>query len=531
VYFIKTHKYLFLLVILLFVAKLYINSFLLAENGDTYDFFKIAYFLQNFNLDYQSKRMLFLPFLMAPFPSDYFVSIGRVWINLFYVCSVAIFYFYIKNVLGSKKDNLVSVCATLVFAFNIIIFENSFYILADSIFLFFNLLYLYVLKTKGLKSYKTLAFITVLAFYTRPEGLILGFITFVLYTAKSINNKKVETGFIFYCLISGLLVLPYFLRNLYFYDSFFYSGYLSDKAGFLFSWDLIVRRASNFVFGTGGIWLLPTLTLIVDNKNLEELIYKNIPELLVFSVYSVVLLLWGPYSRLYSVPVTILIITTFLLTSTYKPKKPSFKRIFVATAIFVSLSAFYFYTVQIIDSTDFGFRKVGKGASLLFSGFIFFLVVVYTLQKLTFKKFIVAFTFLIVVLNLAVFFDRFIVTRYKYYTIKQAVEYYLDNYKDEGKLAYDSDSGVETWFLKDWRGDFDYLKVHEPFNIWAEKNNVVFAISTQEGGFNDKFMDVAFIGREESVNSSIIKEFKSPLFFGSTKLIKLENYKGYKPLN
>lgn len=553
--FVKKNKLIFSILLLLFGIKILSNWLLLAENGDTYDFFKIAYFFQNYNLDYASKRMPLLPLLLTPFPSHYFVAIGRVWINIFYFLTVVLAYKYFYSLVSNKvirlKSNkeiskeFISFLFAAVIATNILIFENSYYILADTIFLFFNVLYLYMIRKDGLDKPFLLALISALAFYTRPEGMILFLITGLLYLIALIKNKanvkserlkvkQILLQAIIYGVIGLVLIAPYFLRNYYYYNSFFYSGYLEDEAGFLFDKVTIMQRFSNFLYAVGGVWLLPTLYILFkswDNKfrisNLGfrilnvDLHKSFLPEALVFIVYSLALFIWGPYPRLYTIPTFLALTLVYYLLANIQKIKIKWQDIIIV-AILTSVSIlFYVYAVQFLDQTDYGYRKVGKAAAIILSLPMILYFYLYHIQKISKKTLIVLFTVTLILINLVIFVDKFRITRYKYYTIKQATLDYIEQYSKEGNLGYDSLSDVETWYLRDFNGTYDFIKTGLPMSTWAKENNIKYLISTEEGNFNDKIAD---FGKLDENNSTVVKRYKSPFFPGETILIRIDKY-------
>ncbi|MBP7859698.1 hypothetical protein KA001_01905 [Patescibacteria group bacterium] len=512
------------LIALLFAFKLWLNSFLLAENGDTYDFFKIAYSIQNNNWLYESKRMPFLPLLLSIFPSEWFVWIGRIWINLFYFASIFVFYkilrIYIKsssNQLTSKLANQLTLGATIIFATNLIIFENSFYILADTIFLFFNLLYLYLILKKNYNAL-ILAIISLLAFYTRPEGLILVIVTLLIYFKLNKNILKNSTKYIA-LVIFGLI--PYILKSYYILQDPLKSGYFDDKAGFIFTTESVLERISNFTFFTGGFFLIPLLILCINlnwNRKKTILLIFN-PIFLIFILNSILLFLWGPYPRLYSILIAMCIIGVFKILINSKDSKFNMQRVFLAILSLIALACFYIYATQVLHHNDFGYTKYGKGISILFSFLIIFLSVIYTKFKWSFNKFILIFTIFVVFLNIAVFTDKFNITRYKYYSIKLCIEKYIDLSKDNKKIAYSTLTGLEEWYIKDFEYKYRYLGNEKTFEKWRIENNVNYIITSLESGHKDS---LGHIKMAKYPDSKIIFEAKTPFFIGSTKLIKLD---------
>ncbi len=121
-------------VVLLFIGKIQFNNLLKAENGDTYSFFKIAYFMETGTYIESAKRLPLLPLLLTLGEPDNYVQTGRLIISLFYFASIFVFYLFVKNFLTSKT----AILATITFALNLIILDNSIYIMSDPLFLFFS---------------------------------------------------------------------------------------------------------------------------------------------------------------------------------------------------------------------------------------------------------------------------------------------------------------------------------------------------------------------------------------------------------
>ena len=506
------------IITIIFFIKLIINQLLLAENGDTYDFFKIAYYLQQANFNYHSKRHILLPILLTPFPPENFVFFGRIIINVFYFLSVFVFYEIVKKLLNNQ---FTAILATLTFAFNYIIFENSFYILADSLFLFLNLSYIYIYKKNNHQKPLYLSIVSALAFYTRPEGAILVLVTVILYAKNFYKNNLLTNfkllkniGFLKYLLSLAILLLPHFLRNFIYYKNPFHSGYFSDPAGFIFDKASFLLRISNLFFGHGGFWLIPVIVLFFNFNKLKHLKL----EILLLFLYLVALFLWGPYIRLYTIPIGLLIFITFALLNT--APKINQQKIFIAFFITLILAIFYLYIVQIYNYRDLGFSKLGKALCLL--GSIIIVILSYFIYyKNKFNKYLLLITTtLIIFLNLGLFVDKFYITRHKYSTIKQAVQYYLQ-VKDNGEnLSYSNESGVESWYLKDFTKRY-YYGGNTNLSTYLKTNNIKYFITTDEMGYKDNFSKLNLNNIEKF---TIVKKYKSPFFPGSTKLVKIIDY-------
>ena len=115
---------------------------------------------------------------------------------------------------------------------------------------------------------------------------------------------------------------------------------------------------------------------------------------------------------------------------------------------------------------------------------IIFIPIVYVKLKIPHKKFIFIISSLIVLLNLIVFFDKFRYTRYKYYSIKNCIQAYV-NLNSKEKLAYASLSGLEEWYLRDEKKQYQYLGSIRSFDNWRTQNNVNYIITTFESGHKD----------------------------------------------
>ena len=296
---------------------------------------------------------------------------------------------------------------------------------------------------------------------------------------------------------------------------------MEDEAGFLFSLKSLGLRISNFVYGLGGVWLLPVFSIVLIRIYRNIKITNNI-YLILGVIYSVLLLAWGPYIRLYSFPISLIILWLFKLIIDFNKigkYSISYKTVTITTFTLIVSLVFYYIAVQKLDQTDLGYRKLGKGLSILFSFPILICFLLYMKRIINFSKLIILISVFICILNIVVFAEKFSITRYKYYTIKQATELYLEKYNNEGNLGYNSESGVETWYLKDFEHKYDYHPAKKgSLQKFALENNIKYIVVTKELGYNDKFTDY---GKLKKTNSVIIQSFESPFFKGKTSLVKL----------
>ena len=170
----------FFSILSLFIFKIYLNSFLLAENGDTYDFFRVAYEFKQGNFLVESKRMPLFTSILSVVPEDSFIIWGRLLNNLFYFLSIFFVYLLIREIF--KLEFKISLLYSTMFALFYPILDNSFFIMADTLFLLLTLVFLYfAVKNKSI--YLT-TIISIFAFYTRFEGFICFPCYFLNFTKK-----------------------------------------------------------------------------------------------------------------------------------------------------------------------------------------------------------------------------------------------------------------------------------------------------------------------------------------------------------
>jgi hypothetical protein len=492
-----------LIFLFLFTLKIYLNNFLMAENGDTYDFFRISYELSNGNFLYESKRLPLYSLLLVPFDYTDFVFYGRIINNLIYFLSVVFFYKLIS--LKFKLAMYEKILFTSIFAFNFVIFDNSFFILSDSLLLLFAVIFFYGYE-KNYSSY-FLAFIASLAFYTRFEGvlLIVGLLVLIFFQKKYLEIFKISIFFI-------LLSLPLFLRI--YLTSLTEASYLSDQAGFILSSKNVLKAFGSLFFATGGFWLLSVYLIDKANQDfikaprlLVKYISSNLYEIL-FILFSLLLILWGFYIRLYSVPIMLSILYFIkFIKSDYQ-----FKKIWL---VLMSI-LFFIYNVQFLDHFDLGFYKYSKIVSILLS----LLIVGILIYKKIDKKFkIIAVSILIIIINLFIFFEKFFATNYKYYTLVQASEYALQN--DLKNVAYFDESGVQKWYFKDFDERYKYFVNNESLSNWLKINNIEYIMITEEMGYQ---IDSINKIKKNIKNLEIVNNFESSYIGGKTTIYKLKDH-------
>lgn len=498
------HFFISLLVVLLFVVKLHINNFLMAENGDTYDFFKISFQISQGNFFYESKRLPLYSLLLAPFNSEDYVFYGRIINNLIYFLSV--FFFYKLISYKFKLELVEKILFTGIFAFNFVIFDNSFFILSDSLLLLLAILFLYLYE----KNYSIflLTIIGSLAFYTRFEGALLigSLVLLKLFQKKYIEIIKISILFL-------LLAIPLLLRL--YLTSQSDANYLEDQAGFILSTKNILKAFGSLFFATGGFWLLGVYLSDKNNQNLiqkpKELIKylsTNIYEIL-FILFSVLLILWGFYIRLYTVPIMICILYYIRFL------KSDIKISMVWLSAIPML--FFIYNVQVLDHFDLGFYKYSKVLAVILSLVI---LIVISYKKLNIRPKIYITSVLIILLNLFIFFEKFFATNYKYYTIVQASEFALKN--NLQNVAYFDESGVQKWYFKDFDSKYNYFLSRESLTNWLIQNQINYLMISDEMGYKMGQIDKA---KKDIEKLEIVAEFNSNYSGGRTVIYKLENHR------
>jgi len=478
-------KFFFIIVIFisLFSLKIFSNNFLLAENGDTYDFFRVAYEYKQGNYLVESKRMPLFPFLLSFANPEDFVFWGRVLNNLFYFGVVLLVFKIFNNYLY-----------TLVFALFYPVFDNSFFIMADSLFLFLVLLFIYLnLQNKNL--YLVL-FVSTLAFYTRFEGILL----FGAVLLSQILNRRIKELPIT-ILYSLLAVFPYFAKNYYLYQNILKVGYLEDSSGFILNAKNILKAFGTFLFVSGGFYLFP---IIASNyQRIKNLQIKT--NFILFAGISLLLIFWGFYIRLYTVPLFFMFLALIYVLEHYK--KP--KNIFILFSLISFI--FYLYQVQILDHLDLGENKFSKSLVILLSFVILYFYYFY--EKYSFSKQVILTS--IIFLNLSLFSTKFLETREKYFTLVQASEFALQN---KLKVGYADESGVSKWYLKDFNQKLNFLNTRETFDKWVASNQIEYFIYTEELGFQDKKIKDKI---SEIKNYEKLIEFKSNFSGGKTAIFKI----------
>ena len=496
-----------LAITIVFLLKLWINSYLLGENGDTYNFFNIALSIKTGSSLLEEKRMPLFPLLLSISQSDSFIIYGHLLVNLFYFLSIILFFYTLKYYVKEFKW---LVLGTLIFATNMIIVDNSFYIMSDALFTLLFLMFLYVYNRSARNinrnSILLLSLIAFGAFYTRPEGglliLILGVITII-----SKNYKQL----LFFCLLGAALALPIIIKSITLAQLGLSVGYLSDKAGLNITFKNIYMGISLILFGIGGSWVIPQIYLI---KNRHKKITAELLslEFLAFACFSGVLVLWGPYIRLYSVPIVLLIIFfTREWEHAGEISVSKFKYI-VVTAINLIL---FTIAVQIFNQRDLGMFKLSKAVTISLS-FAVSLFIFWYYRK---RRFIYAILFVssIIIINLTVFVERFVATRYKYYTIVEASKYYKDRFQKEETIAYSDESGVEKWYLRDYRTVVYPPNIRSGFiENWLSNNDVHYFILTEEMGDNSENEKALKVFLK---NYPVVREFHSKGYGGYSKIV------------
>jgi hypothetical protein len=474
----------------------------MAENGDTYDFFKISYELQQGNFFYDSKRLPLYSLLLTPFSSDYFIFYGRIINNLLYF--LAVFFFYKIISFKFKLENFEKYLFTLIFALNFIVFDNSFYILSDTLFLFLIVLFFYFYE-KGY-NWIYLLLISVLSIYTRFEGLLLLFTLLFIY----FFNKEFKK-FFKNMLVAFVLLIPLFLKSYYSINTG--GSYLNDEVGFILRYQNVLKALGSLFFATGGFWLF---TLVLNDfksnfKDLSKKLKNNIlnPYLIFFLTFSVLIVLWGFFIRLYS-PIVFISLIYFIYL--YK-RGISFKLNYL---IFFLCFLFYIYNLQFLDHFDLAYFKFSKTVSI----FLSILVLIFLFYKKSFKfKYLIIFLG-IIFLNLTIFIEKFIYSREKYYTIVQASEFSLkNNFKN---VAYFDESGVQGWYFKDFKGNFQYFQRNISLEKWLERNKIEYIMITDEMGYQITPINNL---KSEIKQLELVVTFKSSYFGGKTSIYKLNEHK------
>ena len=491
----------------LFVIKIKVNNLLIAENGDTYEFFQMAQDIRSGKFP-EGKRMILLPLILSLANRSSFVTWGRITTTFFYFLSIFLIYLIVHTL---TKNKVISLCAGEVFLFNTIILDNSFYIMSDTLSTFLILLFFY-LSLRDKKNYLLLSVVAGLAFMTRIENVVL-FATLGLNLLLRKDKKNLSKSI----LIGSIFVLFILLKNFFKFGNPVFTAYTQDKAGFNINIKNIYLALTNFIFTVGGIWFLPTVFESAKSIKLTKSFFsetgKNIP-LVTTVLLNLILVVWSPVVRLYSILVSTLIIWNFYFFFKNYDQKIKFKRLHLVL-LFLSLILFLIAT-QVFGQRDYGMFKISKAVNILLSFVIFYLLF---LSGKQIRKVVIPIAILISIINITIFAERFNVTRYKYATIKQATAYYTTDLSNKGKIGYMDESGLEAWFLNDRYGKFNYLNSKLTLNEWLDTNNIRFILYTDEMGHVE---DNVKPYREYIRSLKKAEDFKSLFPGGYTKIIDLQ---------
>jgi len=227
---------------------------------------------------------------------------------------------------------------------------------------------------------------------------------------------------------------------------------------------------------------------------------------LIFVLFSSLLISWGFYIRLYSVPLLISFFALIYLLENYQ--KPS-KYFYLYTLLSLGL---FLFNVQYLDHIDLGETKVSKLAAI----FISLLIAVIFLYFKRIKNSKLILIFLIILLNLTLFSTKFFQTREKYFTLVLASEYSNENFKNQ--VGYADESGVSKWYFKDFSQDKNFLQSNLEFEGWVKAERIEYLIFTDELGFQDSKIKLHL---PTIKNMEKVKEFKSSFSGGRTVIYKI----------
>jgi hypothetical protein len=493
-------------VFLLFFIKIQINNLLIAENGDTYEFFQMAQDIRSGNLP-EGKRMILFPLILSLADKGSFVPWGRIITTSFYLSSIFLVYLIVHKL---TKNKIISLCAAAVYTLNTIILDNSFYIMSDTLSTSLVLLFFYLTLTDK-KNYTLLAFIAGLAFITRVENIVLfaalGLNLILLKDRKSVVKPA---------LVAGAFILFVLAKNFLKFGNPVFTAYAQDQAGFNLNIKNIYLALANLIFVVGGIWFLPIALESVKSIKFIKCFFidtgKNIP-VVTTALLTLILIAWSPVVRLYSILASMLIVWLFYFFNKIYEQNIRFRKSHLV--LFILSMILFLIATQIFNQKDYGMFKISKATNIVLSFIIFYLLF---LSGKQIKRVVIPVSILVCVINLLIFTERFNVTRYKYATIKEAVSYYSTYLVKEGNLGYMDESGLEAWFLNDKYGKLNYLNTKEPLTKWVENNDVRFVLYTSELGY---VPDSVMPYKEFISTQRIIKEFKSPFPGGYTKIVDL----------
>ena len=297
--------------------------------------------------------------------------------------------------------------------------------------------------------------------------------------------------------------MPFLVQNYLIYGNFIKLGYLSDTSGFILNFKNIIKALGTLMFLTGGFWFLPILLARLSES--LKLSFKSL-FVLIFVLFSILLISWGFYIRLYSVPLLISFFAFIYLLENYQKPAKSF---YLYTLLSLGL---YLFTAQYLDHIDLGETKVSKLVAIFISLSLAYIYI--NFEKIKNSKLI--FISLIILLNLTLFVTKFIQTREKYFTLILASEYSNDNFKN--LVGYADESGVSKWYFKDFSQNKNFLQSSLDFESWIKAERIEYLIFTDELGFQDPKIKTYLPAIK---NMEKVKEFKSGFSGGRTVIYKI----------
>lgn len=214
-----------------------------SEWGDSYRILRATDFLEIGTYPEDEKRPPFFSYLLSfNFVSDYILS-SRIWMLIISLLTVWLFYLVLKEVLPNIDDKL-KIFAVMFFALNPLFLYWSIRIYADTLFLLFSLVSIYIyykyLNTNKYLYLLIIPFILNISILTRFEGYLLLASTF---GAAFFQFKNIQSRLILYSLTSILFLFIISNPETFYYQNPLTSSYVDEAV----SREIGVNEVLNFI--------------------------------------------------------------------------------------------------------------------------------------------------------------------------------------------------------------------------------------------------------------------------------------------
>jgi 4-amino-4-deoxy-L-arabinose transferase-like glycosyltransferase len=487
--FIKKY-YIWLLLFFYIVVKIFLINVNFAEVGDSNNFLLLADQISKGIFPIFTNRLPFYPLLLAVgirFLDGYLW--GRILSLLFSVGSIVVLY---KLAIALFKKREIAVLACLFTTLNPIFSNHSMRVYSEVLLLLLVLSSFYFFYRENSKlDFLVVGFITILAAMTRFEGFILFPVFFISYAVLRKWRKLIYYSAFTLSFFAAVLCFIYFKSGVF--PSRFLEGLL-----LVFrprEYNLVPTYLTHLLFISG----FPALIYfeVFGFSYLFRSFKKFAPLILYLGIELLLIYKTHPGARYFYVlvPIFSLVIASSIVQDFFKNKL-----VFLVVNV-VSITLFVYLALTVKPFFVFG-TIYSSLITLILSLAVLLIYLLYKQPRGSriVKNLVIAIV-LISLFNLSssIIWYR----RYDYYTIAQASRYLAN--KSE-KVAYFDESGVSAWFLRKNGVYFNEDLSDTDQLSWLKKNNVKYAIYTNE--YNENGELTVLKSAEYSDNFRLVESFE-----------------------